>query len=244
MSVNPGGPLLGSGMMYFTGNFDGKNFTADARQYPIWMDYGMDNYAGVTFSNIADRTILIGWMNNWEYADKVPCDPWRSAMTLPRELKLVKKAGEPFLANVPVKELSGAAFAACENGKTWTKGGAYELVIENFDLTADQTITLKNQYDNQYVIRYEKVSNRFVALRNEKAGRCTFHNNFNQDISASFAAVENQTTVRIIIDQSSVELFAADGTVCMTNLVFPVSIYNACTTTSGKAKVRVLNRVW
>jgi sucrose-6-phosphate hydrolase SacC (GH32 family) len=27
-------------------------------------------------------------MSNWEYANKVPTDPWRSAMTLPRELSL------------------------------------------------------------------------------------------------------------------------------------------------------------
>jgi sucrose-6-phosphate hydrolase SacC (GH32 family) len=27
-------------------------------------------------------------MSNWEYANKVPTDPWRSAMTLPRELAL------------------------------------------------------------------------------------------------------------------------------------------------------------
>ena len=27
-------------------------------------------------------------MSNWDYASKVPTDPWRSAMTLPRELSL------------------------------------------------------------------------------------------------------------------------------------------------------------
>ena len=27
-------------------------------------------------------------MSNWDYAVKVPTDPWRSAMTVPRELSL------------------------------------------------------------------------------------------------------------------------------------------------------------
>ena len=47
--------------MYFVGNFDGNSFTADNNDYPLWLDYGMDNYAGVTWSNMPDnRTVLIG----------------------------------------------------------------------------------------------------------------------------------------------------------------------------------------
>ena len=90
VSVNPGGPILGSGTMYFIGDFDGKTFVADNLSYPLWLDYGMDNYAGVTFSNMGSRKVMIGWMNNWQYAGNVPCTPWRSAMTLPRELKLIE----------------------------------------------------------------------------------------------------------------------------------------------------------
>ena len=36
------------------------------------MDYGKDNYAGVTWNNAPDeRRILIGWMNNWQNANEV-----------------------------------------------------------------------------------------------------------------------------------------------------------------------------
>lgn len=244
VSVNPGGPVLGSGTMYFTGQFDGKEFHADDRQYPIWMDYGMDNYAGVTFSNIQGRVVLIGWMNNWEYAGVVPCTPWRSAMTLPRELTLVNKGGAPVLASKPIKEFASNNYTACQNGQPWATGAAYELVIEDFDLTHDQTITLANQYDNEYVIQYNKAGNKFVVNRNEKAGRSAFHPNFCKTIEAAFASTESKTTVTLVIDHSSVELFAADGTVCMTNLVFPIVIYDRCTTSSGTAKVRSLSSCW
>ena len=64
VSVNPGGPVLGSGTMYFVGNFDGTTFTPDELNYPLWLDYGMDNYAGVTWSNTGNRRLLIGWMNS------------------------------------------------------------------------------------------------------------------------------------------------------------------------------------
>ena len=57
----------------------------------------MDNYAGVTWSNTGERHIMLGWMNNWQYAGDVPCTPWRSAMTLPRELSLREVGGELLL---------------------------------------------------------------------------------------------------------------------------------------------------
>jgi sucrose-6-phosphate hydrolase SacC (GH32 family) len=88
VSLNPGGYQIGSGTQYFIGQWNGKEFIADDLQ-TRWLDYGRDNYAGVTFSNAPDgKKIFLGWMSNWHYAGKVPTDPWRSAMTLPRELSL------------------------------------------------------------------------------------------------------------------------------------------------------------
>ena len=88
VSLNPGGYQVGSGTQYFIGNWNGKEFIPDDVQ-TRWLDYGRDNYAGVTFSNVPEKKkIFLGWMSNWHYAGKVPTDPWRSAMTLPRELSL------------------------------------------------------------------------------------------------------------------------------------------------------------
>jgi fructan beta-fructosidase len=83
VNINPGGPNKGSAAQYFLGDFDGKNFKAYSKQTK-WLDYGTDNYAGVTFSNTGDRTILMGWMNNWQYAREVPTPNWRGATTVPR----------------------------------------------------------------------------------------------------------------------------------------------------------------
>src|SRR5690606_13302674 len=80
VSINPGGPNTGSATQYFVGDFDGKTFTSEHNDIR-WMDYGPDNYAGVTFSNTGDRKLLIGWMSNWEYANDVPASTWRSGNT-------------------------------------------------------------------------------------------------------------------------------------------------------------------
>jgi sucrose-6-phosphate hydrolase SacC (GH32 family) len=88
VSLNPGGYQIGSGTQYFIGDWNGKEFIADDLE-TRWLDYGRDNYAGVTFNDAPEgKRIFIGWMSNWEYAHNVPTNPWRSAMTLPRELSL------------------------------------------------------------------------------------------------------------------------------------------------------------
>lgn len=107
VSLNPGGPNGGSGTQYFVGNFDGQHFHSDS-QGANWLDWGTDNYAGVIWSGVpASRILWLGWMSNWNYAQELPTVQWRNAMTLPRELKLVRAgAGLALLAD-PVRELNG-----------------------------------------------------------------------------------------------------------------------------------------
>ncbi|MBK5192391.1 MAG: glycoside hydrolase family 32 protein, partial [Flavobacteriaceae bacterium] len=80
-SLNPGGYNGGSGTQYFVGDFDGKKFKLDKSmqdlggKHNFWIDYGKDNYAGVTWSNIPDSdggTLFMGWMSNWLYGQEVP----------------------------------------------------------------------------------------------------------------------------------------------------------------------------
>jgi sucrose-6-phosphate hydrolase SacC (GH32 family) len=109
VSLNPGGPNGGSATQYFIGNFDGKSFKPDALPYPLWLDYGRDNYAGVTFNNIPatdGRRIFMGWMSNWDYANQVPTKYFRSANTSPRELKIVNNGKHMILSSFPVVEMN------------------------------------------------------------------------------------------------------------------------------------------
>lgn len=106
VSINPGGPNGGSATQFFIGHWDGTSFIADDKEIR-WIDHGFDNYAGVTFNDAPDgRRVFIGWMSNWDYARDVPTSPWRSAMTLPRELSLESRDGKFFLIQEPVREFS------------------------------------------------------------------------------------------------------------------------------------------
>jgi sucrose-6-phosphate hydrolase SacC (GH32 family) len=94
ISVNPGGVTGGSGTQYFIGDWDGKKFTPDDR-VTRWLDYGRDNYAGVTFNDAPkNRRIYLGWMSNWDYAKDIPANPHRGSMTIPRELRLATVDGK------------------------------------------------------------------------------------------------------------------------------------------------------
>jgi sucrose-6-phosphate hydrolase SacC (GH32 family) len=106
VSLNPGGLYGGSGTQYFVGEFNGQEFISNEGSEKInWLDYGQDNYAGVTFNNAPDnRTVLIGWMSSWIYAGSLSNSPWTGAMTIPRELSLNKLGDSLTLVSQPIKE--------------------------------------------------------------------------------------------------------------------------------------------
>lgn len=255
VSVNPGGPTAGSGTMYFTGDFDGTNFTADKRDYPLWLDYGMDNYAGVTWSNTPDnRHVFIGWMNNWNYSGDVPCSPWRSAMTLPRELGIKTVNGLAYVTAPVVKEIDKIA-------GPW-KNSVSELTFDNksawqaritVDLDKNHTINLVSNNGKDkvktFAIDVNKAARCLIAQRNGECGRIDFNGQFSlPGVTGQFFTPDGAKTITldIYVDQCSVEIVSEDGVISMTNLVFPASIYNSINI-DGKTdniQVRQLNRIW
>ncbi|MEL6303458.1 MAG: glycoside hydrolase family 32 protein, partial [Bacteroidota bacterium] len=108
VSINPGAPNGGSGTQYFIGDFDGKEFVSAQREAK-WLDYGTDNYAGVTYNNLPEEErVFIGWMSNWDYARDTPTESWRSAMTLPRKLFLEKDGEDYWLKNLPLASVESS----------------------------------------------------------------------------------------------------------------------------------------
>lgn len=246
LSVNPGGPILGSGTMYFTGDFDGTTFTADERDYPLWLDYGMDNYAGVTWSNTGDRKIMIGWMNNWQYCGNVPCSPWRSAFTLPRELSLVEYDGKPVLTSMVVSEIDKIAGSWQDVTGTIDAKSAYQLKLK-IQLDKNSTVTLRNDNDELFSFDINANARTITAHRTSATGKTSFNGTFTiPSIQAPLMVTGNTTTIDIFVDQSSVEIFSENGRMAMTNLVFPQNIYNHIDI-SGAAcemQVRSMNSIW
>jgi fructan beta-fructosidase len=222
VSINPGGPNGGSATQYFTGQFDGKTFTpfqTDIR----WIDYGPDDYAGVTWSNTGQRRIFLGWMSNWQYATVVPTTAWRSAMTVPRDLSLEKIGDKYFLASRPVPELSAITGSIKEFGDTMNLEGPARIDLK-FDTVNSCEIELSNDSNDQVIIGYDKLSNNYFIDRT-KSGHIDFEKGFAGRHTAPRISVAPAMDLTLIIDNASVELFADNGLTVMTEIFFPKTVY-------------------
>lgn len=154
VNLNPGGPNGGSATQYFVGSFDGHQFSPLATD-TRWLDYGPDEYAGITWANTGDRKIFLGWMSNWQYANKVPTEKWRSAMTIPRDLALQKIGDKYLIASKLVPELEALSekpisienVNAANFDFTSKLGGLNGPAVLKLsaDKIADFSITLSNQ---------------------------------------------------------------------------------------------------
>lgn len=228
VSVDKGSPQGGSGTQYFIGYFDGSTFINhydSART--VWIDYGKDNYAGVTWSNVPDeRTLFLGWMSNWQYAQLVPTEKWRSAMTIPRSLHLKSIEGQFILASLPVVELQ--ELRKNENslkpGKVFpVKSGLMELQVQ-FDLTAsdatDFGVEFMNSKQERLLVGYNRSTNQFYVDRTY-AGDASFSADFPGKFFAPRFSKAGVIDLHILLDHASVEVFADGGSVALTTIFFP-----------------------
>lgn len=218
VSINPGGPNAGSATQYFTGQFDGKTFTPYDTTVR-WIDYGPDDYAGVTWSNTGDRKIFLGWMSNWLYGTSVPTEKWRSAMTVPRDLSLEKINGKYFLRSKPVPELNTITEPP-RNELTLTGPATLNLKASRL---ADFTVTLSNDQGEKLIIGY---SNNNYFIDRTASGNVDFKEGFAAKHTAPRIATTENADITLIIDVASVEMFADDGLTVMTEIFFPKKDYS------------------
>lgn len=264
LSINPGGPNSGSATQYFVGNFDGKTFTLDSSfasqvsgEKAVWIDYGRDNYAGVTWSDIPEsdgRRIFLGWMSNWEYATVVPTEAWRSAMTLPRQLILRSTAAGLRLFSQPVREvesLRGNVFSMEDqtigselnlSEKLGFSPSQMEVILEAElpeDAETDFGIALSNSKGEEYRIGYDAAGNVFYSDRT-KAGKAGFSEKFAaRRHTAPRLSTEGALRLHLFFDVASCELFADGGGVVMTEIFFPSEDFSEVKLYSNGGDVKV-----
>lgn len=254
LSINPGGPNGGSATQYFVGDFDGTTFTLDPDFADevrggngVWLDYGRDNYAGVTWSDIPKddgRRLFMGWMSNWDYAQTVPTQVWRSAMTVPRTLELQRTPEGLRVFSAPIRELTALRTVEGElvggpyperiplesittegsNFSPTAHHDAYELVLE-YRLTGDGQspfgVELQNAAGETYRVGYDPARRAYFSDRRESV-RDEFSPAFAPDVTRAPRIVDGDTLrMHLIVDRASAELFADGGASVLTNIFFP-----------------------
>ena len=258
VNINPGAPAGGSGAQYFVGTFDGTRFRSDDVK-TRWADYGKDFYAAVSWSDVPasdGRRVWLAWMSNWEYATKEPTAPFRGAMTIPRTLSLHRQGNELVLAQQPVRELRSlrrapAAVTALSMADGTDVlagralgGDAIELEVD-IALGTARAIALEvlRGAKEATVVGYDAVAGRLFIDRT-RSGATAFSNTFAGRHEVPFTAADGHLRLHVFVDRSSVEVLSADGTVSLTDRVFPSpgSTAIALTARGGTATLVSLRR--
>ena len=231
----------GSGGQYFVGQFDGTTFTTHEggpEDAPHWVDYGPDFYAVIPWNNVPaedGRSLWMAWMNNWDYAEALPTAPWRSAQTVPRSVQVRTIDGVPRLVQQPVQELQQLrespvslndrvvetdTMALDDEG---ISGRTLELVAE-FEPGDAETLGLNVRVgeDEHTTIGYN-ASSETVFVDRIASGTSDFHEDFAARDEAPLALQNGRVKLRVLVDWSSVEVFANDGARVLTHRIFPDS---------------------
>ena len=200
-----------------------------------WLDYGRDFYAGVTFNDVPrGKRIMIAWMNNWQYGGKIPTDPWRSAMSVPRELTLHKIAGKTELTAAPVDQLKSLrhghpyvtrAPRLLEGTTTLrgrgAKGDTVEILAQFKAKDADKFgINVRTGNGQKTTVGYD-VKRGGIYIDRTRSGDVGFDPTFPSVEFAPLKVKNGKVTLRILVDRSSVEVFTADGRRTITDQIFP-----------------------
>jgi beta-fructofuranosidase len=189
------------------------------------VDHGFDYYAPQTTEDHNGRRIVIGWMDMWE--SEIPTQQdhgWAGAMSLPREVLL--KEGR--ILYRPLKEI--------ELYRTDV------FSLDNLIVNGTQDIDGNgDSYELQIVFEADQASEFGVKLRTGKGKNGieetvlsyemeTGMLRFNRDLSgigpggerkAFVPLQEDRLSLRVFVDQCSIEVFANDGEVVMTGRIYP-----------------------
>ncbi|MBC8110083.1 MAG: glycoside hydrolase family 32 protein [Verrucomicrobia bacterium] len=223
----------GSMMQYFTGNFNGKTFTNENRPSLIQkLDEGTDFYAAIPFNNLPEKegnTVIVGWLNNWLYADKIPTSNWRGMQSMPRQLSL-NEAGQ--LLQKPVDEarkLRKNHFDFNETdvvslnellGKYQVIGNVAEIDITAENITGNFGIKILKGTNEETIIGYD-TAKEILYFDRSKSGEIDFYDKFSEGLTVPFKLSKGELRLHIFIDKSAVEVFVNEGEKVLTFQVFP-----------------------
>ena len=215
----------------------------DNREHALWSEYGCDYYAAKScrdFDNSGGRITWLGWMSNWQYANKVPT--WgggnnRGMESISRVLGLKTFKEGLRLTQQPIPEMETLRKGLVSFSKrTITNGCAtledfkpekntYEIeAVFNANTKAVFGLNVCVGSGRKLGIAYDPVtSNLYVDRTNcsDYTADPVFNKTFPRILNVPVRPENGQLRMRLFVDQSSIELFANDGSVAVTALTYP-----------------------
>jgi sucrose-6-phosphate hydrolase SacC (GH32 family) len=193
---------------YSVGDFDGAKFTPETGQLPC--DQGANFYATQSWGDTAGqpgRRVQIAWMREGKYPDM----PFNQQLTFPCDMTLRSFPEGLRICRLPVKEIEsiygkkhawkGKTIEPGENFLKDVSGSLFDIQLQ-VDLAGAKEFGVKCRGE---AVTYSAGKEALTCLGRE----------------AKVDTANGQITLRILVDRTSIEVFANDGKVSMSSCFLP-----------------------
>lgn len=237
-------PRDGSSVQYFIGTFDGQKFCSPISTKSHWLDYGKDNIYNVICKGLTPSAypIVFGWKNNTGYTKIGSMKPFWGSFTTPRTLSVDQYSGEKVLVSQPINEGAGSNPILLKDLNVEEK---LDISVKITSPITPSIITLKFKtsektrmnFPSRYGIQFENDNAEKLIIGYDAFKEWYFvdRNNFSNvidnsqfkgmDIMPSYNS-DSIMVIKLILDDSSVELFTENGKQVMTENFSPKSKFN------------------
>lgn len=212
----------GRSCMCLIGSYDEQTDTFTEEQDQI-VDSGIDFYASQTMKAPDGRTIMVGWMANWDVCEfRQPKEKWYGMMTLPRELSV----REGRLYQAPVRELEQLRTNPVIHQDVTVDG---RMTLDGVrGRCADLVMTIRPGADTKaFTIRFAENEKHHVSLTwCPEEGVVKLDRRFSGSRQGTIHRRECQVghqeelKIRLVLDRFSAEAFIGEGERTMTATFF------------------------
>jgi len=230
--------LTRSSKTYMIGEFKevgGKwHFIPDTNTAPD-MNFGHDNYAAQTYSDMPDdRRVMVNWMTNFDYVEDLAnvTDPYNGTFTMAYELTLKNTSTGIKLYQNPIEEyqsLRKTPFSV----KNVTVGSGDENILKDLKCTEFEIVAEFTPGANTTIFGFDlrtgvnqvtKVSysmrNNMLTVNRINSGTSP-NGRFLGSYSKAVDLKDGKLKLNIFVDASMIEVFANDGEAVASLLIFP-----------------------
>jgi fructan beta-fructosidase len=267
VDVLAGHPSGDAGARIFFGSFDGTRFVAEPESAPRWADWGADFYAALSWADVPAidgerRALWLAWQNCHRVAKHLPTEPFRGAMSVPRELSVIREAGRWVLRQQPVRELRALRGEPRSQAGVAVGQGLVDLQVllpadsdarlldvelTLHDLPADGIVSLLLRHGPGAGMRVGvDAARRTVFVDRSQAGSAPPGDLlWPQRRHAPEAFTPGvPLKLRVLLDWASVEVFVGEGQACLSEQILPGDAHQGLALQGEQGSARCDITVW
>lgn len=249
---------------YFVGEFDGEKFTPDSiNAAPVYVDDGLDYYASRVFQNYdepdCDDVYTIGWVNTWDYAVPAPSTWGKGVWSIPRKMTLVETTEGLRIRQRPVAALDQLQGEPVVQ-KLRLKSGTRKLPVDKYANTYRICAKIDTRNPDVVGLNLCAGDGRKCVVSYDTQSHCLKCDRTNTaDVSlprfdrvafVKLPDVAECLQLDILVDKSTIEIFADDGRHVMTLLTYAgegqtgAEVFSLYGNTDVQLQIYPINSIW